>query len=112
MHELHLAQDILRKIQEEIRTKELRAKISFVKIQLGQSRFTHLQELQELLTDISKGTSAEGARIEFEISPIKTACVDCGREFDPKGMRLDCEGCGSTNIQLVSGNELIVKEIR
>ena len=103
MHELHLAHDILRKIQEEARTKELRTKISYAKIQLGQARFTHLEELLELFADISGGI-----KLEIEVIPLKTACSDCKTEFSPKTLRLDCEKCGSTNIQVVSGNELNV----
>lgn len=105
MHELHLAEDILRKIKEKAEAEE---KVSLIKIALGQSRFTHLEELRELLAQISKDTVADGARIEFEIIPVKTACADCKTEFSPKTLRLDCEKCGSTHIQVVSGNELNV----
>jgi len=118
MHELHLAEDILRKIQEAAkgegqgsRVKGQEDKLKAVKIALGQSRFTHLEELRELLTAISKDTVAEGAKIEFEIIPVKTVCAKCGQEFNPEKMRLDCPHCGSTDIQMASGNELIVKEI-
>jgi hydrogenase nickel incorporation protein HypA/HybF len=111
MHELHLAEDILRKIEAKAREED-KEKVSLIKIALGKARFTHLEELKELLAQISKDTVAEGARIEFEIIPVKTACADCKAEFSPKTVRLDCEKCGSTNIQITSGNELIVKELK
>ena len=103
MHELHLAEDILRKIKEKAEGK----KVAYAKIALGQSRFTHMEELLELFADISGGI-----KLEVEVIPVKTACADCQTEFNPKTMRLDCEKCGSTNIQMVSGNELIVKELK
>jgi len=109
MHELHLAQDILRKIKEEAGTRGQvpGTRVNYAKIQLGQSRFTHMAELLELFADISGGTP-----LEIEVLPVKTACAECKTEFKPKTMRLDCEKCGSTNIQMVSGNELVIKEIR
>ncbi|MDD5594023.1 MAG: hydrogenase/urease maturation nickel metallochaperone HypA, partial [Candidatus Margulisbacteria bacterium] len=78
-----LARDILRKIEEAVGPKSQvpGPKLSYVKVQLGASRFTHMEELQELLADIAKGTIAEGAKIEFVISPVKSACADCGAEF-------------------------------
>jgi hydrogenase nickel incorporation protein HypA/HybF len=118
MHEMALARDILRKIKEAAGTKGLGTeglgkKLSYVKVQLGESRFTHIEELKELLTDISKGTIAEGAKVEFEVSPVKSACADCGTEFSPKEkMSFNCDKCGSGNIQLISGNELVIKEIK
>lgn len=112
MHELHLAEDILLKIKAEAEAKGIRPKVSYVKVGLGQSRFTHIEELKELLSMISKDTLAEGAKIEFEIIPIKTICADCKNEFNPDTLRLDCAHCGSTNIQAVSGNELLIKELK
>jgi hydrogenase nickel incorporation protein HypA/HybF len=101
MHEMHLAQDILRKIQEQAK-----GKVTYAKIALGASRFTHMQELLELFADISGGI-----KLEIEILPVKTACADCHTEFNPKAPRLTCEKCGSSNIQLISGNELIIREL-
>ena len=109
MHEMALAKDILRKIEEAAQGK----KLSYAKVQLGESRFTHMEELRELLTDISQGTVAEGAKVEFEISKVRSACADCGAEFKPgEKMNMNCEQCGSGNIQLTGGNELVVKELR
>jgi len=115
MHEMALARDILRKIEEaeDMRVEGRGAKLTYVKILLGESRFTHMAELKELLAEISKGTFAEGAKIELETSPVRSACADCGTEFKPgQKMSLTCAKCGSGNIQLTSGNELVIKEIR
>lgn len=87
MHELHLAKDLLVKIQQSAKAAG-QDKVSYVKIQLGQSRFTHLAELKELLTEISQNTIAEGAKVEFEIIP------------------LEIKGHG-----LISGRELVIKEL-
>lgn len=121
MHEMALARDILRKIEEAAQSRVAgpacrqaghESRVKYVKVQLGESRFTHMEELKELLTDISKGTVAEGAKIEFEVSKVRSACADCGTEFKPgEKMSLKCGKCGSGNIQLTSGNELVVKEI-
>jgi len=111
MHELHLAEDILRKIKEKAK-EEAKEKVAHIKVAIGQSRFTHLDELKELLHAISKDTVADGARIDFDIIPLKSICADCKNDFDPKTMRLDCPACGSTNIQVSSGKELRIEELQ
>lgn len=111
MHELHLAEDILRKIKEKA-SQEGKETLSFVKVGIGQSRFTHIEELKELLHAISKETVAAGAKIEFAVIPLKSICADCKKDFNPKELRLDCPNCGSTNIKLTTGHELVIEEAR
>jgi hydrogenase nickel incorporation protein HypA/HybF len=111
MHELALAEDILRKIKEEA-AKQGSTRVSSVKILLGASLVSDLPELKEILANISKGTVAEGMKLNIKLSPVKAACRKCGSEFDPKEMRLDCPKCGSTDIGLTSGKELIIEEMR
>jgi Zn finger protein HypA/HybF involved in hydrogenase expression len=88
MHELHLAQDILLKIQAQAKA-QAKAQVSSAKIALGATRFTHMEELLELFADISGGI-----KLEIEVLPVKTVCGACNKEFNPEKMRLDCPHCG------------------
>jgi len=106
MHEMALAQDVLKLILSKTDKK-----VSFAKIGIGASRVSHPAELLELFGVISKGTLAEGAKLELEILPIKAICGDCKVEIEPKTFRLDCEKCGSTNIQVSSGTELQIIQL-
>ncbi|MFA4906376.1 MAG: hydrogenase maturation nickel metallochaperone HypA [Candidatus Margulisiibacteriota bacterium] len=111
MHELNLAKDILKKILTRAQA-EGKEKVAFARILLGQSRFTHLEELKELLQEIVKNTAAEGAKVEIEIVPLKAACAACGKEFSPGKFSLACSQCGSTNIKLAAGDELAVEQLK
>jgi hydrogenase nickel incorporation protein HypA/HybF len=111
MHELGLAEDILRKIKEEAGKKGL-SKVSSARVKVGASLVSDVPELKELLSKISKGTIADGARLKIDISPVKTACGSCGKDFNPKEMRLDCPECGSTDIRVTTGKELVIEEIK
>ncbi len=110
MHELGLASDILRKIQEEAAKRGLQ-KVSWVKVGLGLSLVSDIKELEHILTDISKGTVAEGMEFQIDLIPVKAACGNCGADFAPKELRIDCPNCGSTDIRLSSGTELTIEEI-
>jgi hydrogenase nickel incorporation protein HypA/HybF len=111
MHELGLAEDVLNKIKAEARSKGLK-KVSYAKLQIGETLITDRAEFEELFAMISAGSIAEGIKMEIEILPVKGICIDCKTQFTPKIFRLDCASCGSTNIQMVSGGELVVKELR
>ncbi len=111
MHELGLAEDILRKIKEEARIRGL-SKVSYAKIRIGETLVTDQPELVELFSMISAGTPAEGTKLDIVISPLKSVCGNCKKEFNPKVIRFDCPGCGSNSINIASGKELVIEEIK
>jgi hydrogenase nickel incorporation protein HypA/HybF len=111
MHELHLAQDVLKKIEEEAKNRGL-SKVAFARVRIGESRITDLPEFKEILARISAGTVAEGMRVELEIIPLKAFCAKCKREFSSSAPRLDCPSCGSTDIRISSGKELLIADLK
>jgi len=108
MHELGLAEDILNKAKQKAAGKP---KISLVKVLLGETKFTHKDELFECFNMITTGSVFDGAKLEIEVSPLKAKCGHCDKEINEKTMRLDCPNCGSTNIEIVSGQELEILEV-
>jgi hydrogenase nickel incorporation protein HypA/HybF len=111
MHELGLAEDIIKKIKEEAKTRDL-SKVSYAKIAVGETLVSDQPELIELLSMVSTGTPAEGAKLEIEISPLKAVCGNCGKEFSSKVIRFDCPACGSNTINITSGKEVVIKELK
>jgi hydrogenase nickel incorporation protein HypA/HybF len=111
MHELGLAEDILRKIKEEAKSKNL-SKISYAKIRIGETLVTDRPELEQLFSMISTGTPAEGAKLDIVISPLKAVCGSCKKEFNPQVIRFDCPNCGSGSIKITSGKELLIEELK
>lgn len=111
MHELGLAEDILRKVKEEAKVKGL-SKISYARVKVGETLVTDQPELIELFSSISAGTPAEGTKLEIVISPLKAACRNCGIEFSARVVRFSCLGCGSGSIYIISGKELLIEELK
>lgn len=111
MHELGLAEDILRKIKEKAKNSDL-SKVSYAKILIGETLVSDRPELEQLFSMISTGTLAEGMKLDITISPLKAICGNCQKEFNPKVIRFDCPSCGSGSIKITSGKELIIEELK
>ncbi len=111
MHELGLAQDVLGKVKAEAKAKGL-SKITYAKVKIGETLITDPPEFQEIFSTISMGSVAEGMQLELEISPLKALCADCKKEFNSQTPRLDCPHCGSTNIKISSGQELVIEDLK
>ncbi len=111
MHELGLAEDVLKLLKEKAKDQGL-LKLSYAKVAIGETLITDQPEFHELFSMISAGSPAEGMKLEIEISPLKAVCSGCKKDFIPKDLRFDCPHCGSTDIKVASGREIIIKEIR
>jgi hydrogenase nickel incorporation protein HypA/HybF len=111
MHELGLAQDVLEKVKEAARAKGL-SKVSYGRVVIGEALVHDLAELKEIISTISVGSLAEGMQLEIEISPLSAVCGSCKKEFISKILRLDCPHCGSTNIEISSGKELLIQDLK
>ena len=62
----------------------------------------------------AKGTLAEGAKIKIQKVPMAFYCNDCGSTFQlamGSDRHMCCPDCGSENYDMVTGGELLIKEI-
>jgi hydrogenase nickel incorporation protein HypA/HybF len=60
---------------------------------------------------LSRGTPAEGARLEFRRPPFTLVCLDCDAAFTPTGAVFDCARCGGSRVRVGGGDELRVEAI-
>jgi len=111
LHELGLAQDVLEKVKAEAEAKGI-SKVTYAKVKIGETRTTDPPEFKEIFLRISAGSIADGMQLDMEILPLKAVCSDCKKEFNSKALRLDCPHCSSTNIQISSGKELLIEDLK
>jgi hydrogenase nickel incorporation protein HypA/HybF len=111
LHELGLAEDVLKKIKEEAQKRGL-SRLTYAKVRIGESLITDPPEFKEIFSTISASSVAEGMELDLEIVPLKAACSDCKKEFNSQAFRLDCPNCGSTNIEISSGKELQIESLK
>ena len=54
------------------------------------------------------GTVAEKAALIIESLPVRVRCQSCGAESETTPNRLLCGQCGDNQIQLLSGDEMLL----
>ena len=111
MHELGLAEDIVKKIKALADEKKIK-KVNFVKISIGETLVSDKEELLQIINMLSAGTLLEGMKIEAEIAPLAARCANCHKDFKDKSLRFNCPECESTDIQIVSGTTTEILEIK
>jgi len=104
MHELSIADAVL---QIALAHADGR-KIEVVEIKVGHLRQVVPDALAFAFTLVAEGTVADGAELVLEEIPAAGVCRVCGAESELPEFPLACAACGSLDVELVRGEELLV----
>ena len=86
-------------------------KIITLNISAGAMRGIKEEFMNFSFSFISKSTIAEGARLKIETVDITALCKDCQNIFTVEEFKFVCPNCSSSNIDSLTGMELILKDI-
>jgi hydrogenase nickel incorporation protein HypA/HybF len=79
-----------------------------VEVKLGHLRQVVPQALEFAFGLVAEGTPVEGAELVMETVPAAGICRACGMESELPGFPLLCAGCGSADLEITQGEELLV----
>ncbi len=111
MHEFSVARSICRIAIEEARRNDV-GRVTAVCVEIGALRQIVPQLLRTAFDWASRGTLLQGAKLEIRKVSITIKCVQCGRFSASEQLQLRCELCGSENVKISGGNDLLVSSIR
>jgi hydrogenase nickel incorporation protein HypA/HybF len=117
VHELAVAQAIVDAAERHAEGLE----VTVVRVKVGRLRQVVPGSLSFYYEIVSRGTTCEGAALEWERVPSLLRCGSCGTEWDPAPpaareqaeliISFRCPWCASSDHRVVSGDELIVESI-
>lgn len=110
MHEVSLMNRLL-EVAAGAARREGAARIDAIHLRIGELSGVNIDSLRFAFEVLSKGTPAEGGRLEFEKVPLLARCAECGREFRPEGLVFRCPSCRSERIDVAAGREMEVDYI-
>lgn len=102
MHELGIMATLL----DDARAAAGNAPIRAMKVRVGPLSGVVVEALRFAFVALSPGTSAEGARLDVELSSPLFRCPRCSAEYETPVGSYECPACGSADGELRGGNEL------
>jgi len=120
MHEFSFAYNIF-KVAEATAAKYNAKKITEVLLEIGELTLIVPELLQRSFEMATKGSIAEGAKLNITITPGKIKCRECGKTSEISlthdaqltGLQLfKCSSCGSNNTEIIEGKKANVKNIK
>ena len=113
MHELPVTGEILKIV---LKHAGLNAVSRVVTIHLQVGKLSDLEDewIQRYFDYLSKGTVAEGAKLQIERMPVILRCQSCLAAYEAEPSKLAdlvCPECGGKDGELVSGREYRIKDM-
>lgn len=110
MHELSVVQGLLRILEEEA-ARNHAGRVVRVHLQVGLLSCVEYRTLTGCFEICAEGTVAEGAELVCETMPVHAVCKACGHRFEMMKRRFFCPECGSDELELSGGRDLVVAAI-
>lgn len=107
MHELSIAESVVRIASRQADGR----RVTKVHMKVGYLRQVVPSALAFSFGLVAEGTPVEGAELEMEEIPVTGECRNCGAESRLAGFPLLCAVCGSANLRILSGEELLVESL-
>lgn len=107
MHELGLAQGILDVVLGVAGDRPVRR----VRVSVGALQRVDADSLEMGFRLAAEGSGAADARLEVVSVPARLRCSGCGLEGILEGGVLACSACGSSSVEVLSGDSVLVDEI-
>ncbi len=107
MHELSLCSAIA----DTVRDHTSGRRVERVNLQIGYLRQVVPDTLLFCWGFITDGTELDGSKLVVDHIPARITCRACGTRTEIERPVLVCEGCGGTDVELVSGDEFLIESI-
>ena len=104
MHELSLTRNLLDIVDEYAARHGFRV-VHSMKLSFGRLSCIDAESLKFSFDVLSKGTKAQGARLDLEILPAVVYCFTCEKEFELESYLSECPQCHGNDILLSAGTQ-------
>ncbi len=110
MHELSVCQGLIREV-ERVAAAHDACEVVALSVAIGPLSGVEPELLARAFEIARAGTIAERAMLQVETMPVVVECRVCGAESLVSAQALICGTCGSFEVDLKSGDELLLKRV-
>lgn len=107
MHELSIAESVVRIASRQADGR----RVMKVYMKVGHLRQVVPSALSFSFELVAEGTPVEGAGLDIEEIPASGRCRVCEQESWFDGFPLQCRSCGGFDLEILSGEELLVESL-
>jgi hydrogenase nickel incorporation protein HypA/HybF len=110
MHEMSLIESIVALVEDE-RRKQQFSRVRTIRLTVGVLGHAEPEALRFCFDAVTRGTIADGARLEIEQVLGEGWCSSCRRTVSLRERFAACPLCGDTEVTMTAGGELRLSEL-
>ncbi len=111
MHELGIVFHIIKQVEDVCKKNQV-SSVASVTMQFGEVSGIVPEYLEDCWKwAAAKSSFLQDAKLVWEKLAAVTICNDCSKTYSTLEHGKICPNCGGQNTELLSGNEIIIKEI-
>jgi hydrogenase nickel incorporation protein HypA/HybF len=110
MHEMALTESMIGIVEEEARRQSF-SRVRAVVLEIGALGCVEPDSIRFCFDAVSRGTVAEGARLDIVRVAAEGWCIDCGMTVALEERFGACPVCGRHRVQMTAGDELRIREM-
>ena len=110
MHEMSLLESLVALVEDERRKQDF-SRVRMIRLRVGALGHVEPEALRFCFDAITRGTIADGARLEIETVPGEGWCSRCRRTVPLAERFAACPLCGMAPVRLTAGDELRLAEM-
>ncbi len=110
MHELGVISSMVKTIEEIIKEEGF-TEVQKLVLEVGELSGVVPHYMEVCFPAAVYKTFMENTVLEMETVPGIVKCKDCGREFNAVAQDFRCPKCGSNDMEILSGNDVMIKEL-
>jgi hydrogenase nickel incorporation protein HypA/HybF len=111
MHEMSLVQTLLDQIAATVQASGHAGRVQTVELIVGRLSGVHVEALRFAFEVLAPSSIAAGAELRIEQPCAVIACRDCGLRNEVIDMTMNCPACGSGQIAIEGGRELLLQSL-
>ena len=111
MHELAIVEALIEQVGTELDRAGYKGAVKRLELAVGRLSGVHCDSLRFAFSLLSPGTLAEGAELFIREPSAISRCHQCAATTEIAEMVIDCPLCGSSEIVIEKGRELLLESI-
>lgn len=111
MHEMSIVQALIEQVEIEIRESDEAGVVRGLDVVIGRLSGVHVDSIEFAFEVLSPGTIADGAELRISCPSAVIDCRECSNRQPMDGMSMHCPNCGSGDVTIEGGRELLLQSI-
>jgi len=110
MHELGIIIEVVKQVEKYAKDNNLKT-IDKIVLQVGELSSMYPRYIENVYPIAVEHTSLKDTKLEIEMLPGLGSCKQCNFGYNLKANGDTCPLCGSTEFNVISGTEFMIKEV-